>query len=154
MEDPSVGILVGRVDYPSDASWSLRLLGAYEEAKKEYVLDRCGPEYHFANGNNMAVRASVFQQIGLFRAWRRAGDSELVHRLASRRPDLRVAYEPSMRVTHCEFMKAHRRLRRLQLYSETNSQIPDFRELDTGLRLRVLGHLIAGGARFLLRRGR
>ena len=154
MEDPSAGILVGRVQYPPDASWALRLLGIYEEAKKGYVLDCCSPEYYFANGNNMVVRASVFEEIGAFREWRRAADSELVHRMASLRPDLRVVYEPSMRVTHLEFMKARRRMDRLQLYAETNSRIPGFRELDTGLRMRVLSHLISGGVQSLVRRAR
>ena len=36
----------------------------------------------------------IFEEIGLFLDWQRAADSELLHRLASRRPDLRPVYQP------------------------------------------------------------
>ena len=144
MEDAEVAILLGHCRYPDDASQALRLLGAYENAKTEYVLHCCEPAHHFAYANNMAVRASVFEEIGLFKEWRRAGDSELVHRLAARRPGLRTAYRPSMRITHMEFRSARERARRLSLYTQTNSKIEGFRELGLGQRLRLLGHLLRG----------
>ncbi len=105
------------------------MLGAYENAKADYVVHHCAPAYRFAYANNMAVRTSVFEELGLFREWQRAADSELVHRLASERPDLRLVYRPSMRVTHLEFLRVRDRVRRLSLYTETNSRISTFREL-------------------------
>ncbi len=45
-----------------------------------------------------------------FEEWQRAADTELVHRLASRRPDLRLVFDPSMRVTHLEFLRLRDRL--------------------------------------------
>jgi glycosyltransferase involved in cell wall biosynthesis len=144
MEDPAIGILVGHCRYPSNASLALHVLGAYENAKVEYVIDRCAPAHHFAYANNMAVRASVFEELGLFKEWRRAADSELVHRLASSRPDLRLAYRRSMRVTHMEFLHARGRARRLSLYTRTNTKIATFRELGPRQRLGVLVHLLRG----------
>jgi glycosyltransferase involved in cell wall biosynthesis len=85
MQDPRAGVLLGRCRYPAEASLALRLLGAYEDAKAEYVLGLGPGPNLFAYANNMAVRASVFEEIGLFEEWKRAGDSELVHRLAARR---------------------------------------------------------------------
>jgi len=144
MQDPSVAILVGDCRYPAGASLALRLLAAYENAKAEYVITRCASAHHFAYANNMAVRASVFAEVGPFREWERAADSELVHRLAAVRPDLRFAYRPSMRVTHLEFLRARDRARRLALYTRTNSQIATFRELGVARRLGVLMHLLRG----------
>jgi glycosyltransferase involved in cell wall biosynthesis len=144
MQDPTIGILLGHCRYPPHASRALRALGAYENAKTEYVIERCGAAHRFAYANNMVVRASIFDEIGLFKEWRRAADSELVHRLASRRPDLRLAYRPSMRVTHMEFRRARDRARRLSLYTRTNTQIPTFRELGIRQRLGLILHLLRG----------
>ena len=146
MGDPATAVLLGRMRYPDRASLPLRALAAWENAKTAYVLERCPPAHRFAYANNMAVRASVFDEIGPFREWRRAADSELVHRLAQRRPDLEVRYLPSMRVTHLEFLRARDRARRLSLYTRTNARIETFRELGSARRLGVLGHLLRGSS--------
>lgn len=142
MADPHTAILIGHCRYPARASIALRLLGAYENAKAEYLLGRCSPAHHFAYANNMAVRASVFEELGPFEQWPRAADSELVHRMAARRPDLALRYRDSMRITHLEFVRGRDRAQRLNLYKSTNSNIPTFRELSFGQRLRVLWHLL------------
>lgn len=144
MRDPGVAILIGHCRYPAEASWALTLLGAYENAKAEYVLTRCTPAYHFAYGNNMAVRASVFAEVGPFRLWDRAADTELVHRMTAARPDLRVEFRPDMRITHLEFLRVRDRVRRLSLYTRTNAQIASFRELGVAERAGVLLHLVRG----------
>ena len=72
--------------------------------------------------------------------------SELVHRLAARRPDLRAAFRRSMKVTHLEFLRARDRARRLRLYTQTNARIPTFRELPARARLAVLARLVLGRA--------
>lgn len=142
MTDPTVAILLGHCSYPRSASPGLRLLGAYENSKTHYVTRRCAPAYRFAHANNMAVRASVFAQHGLFKEWRRAADTELVQRLGQARPDLRTVFLPSMRITHLEFVRTRKRLQRMQLYTQTNSQIDTFRELGIAQRLGVLGQLL------------
>lgn len=142
--DPGVAIQLGHCRYPAHASWMLRLLGAYENAKTEFVVDRCDAVHHFGYANNMAVRASIFEELGLFKEWKRAADSELVHRVAAARPELRTAYRPSMQVTHLEFVQARQRARRLALYTRTNSKIETFRELGVRQRLGVLLHLLRG----------
>lgn len=141
MEDRRVAVQIGHCRYPAEATPWLRLLGLWENAKAEYVLGSCGPEHRFAYCNNMAVRRSVFDEIGPFRAWRRAADTELVHRLAARRPDLAFTYDRTMRVTHLEFVGGAQRARRLGLYRETNSRIDTFRELGFSRRIGVLMYL-------------
>ncbi len=142
MRDPAIAILLGNCRYPPSASLALRLLGAYENAKTEYVINRCAAAHHFAYANNMAVRASVFEELGLFKEWKRAADTELVHRLALARPDLRLAYRSSMRVTHMEFIRARERARRLSLYTRTNSKVETFRELGMAQRAGLLMYLL------------
>ena len=148
LQSPSTAVLIGHCRYPSNASAALRLLGAYENAKAEYVTRRCRPAQRYAYANNMAVRASVFDQLGPFKAWARAADSELVHRLASERSGLQVVYSDAMRITHMEFVSARERARRLALYSHTNSKIATFEELGVRHRLGIAAHLL----RRLLRR--
>jgi len=142
MSDPTTAILLGHCRYPSTASLALHALAAYENAKTDYVTDRCPPGHHFGFTNNMAIRASVFEEVGLFEQWMRAADSELVHRLAARRPDLQPVYRPAMRVTHMEFLRFRDRLRRLSLYARTNSRIGTFRELGPVRRGAVLLRLL------------
>ena len=142
MRDPSIAILLGHCRYPSDATFALRMLGAYENAKTEFVIESCAPAFHFGYANNMAVRQSVFDELGLFLKWQRAADSEFVHRLASSRLSLRTAYRSSMKITHMEFRRARERARRLSLYTRTNAKITSFRELGFAQRAGLLGHLI------------
>lgn len=142
MNDAALAMLLGHCRYPPQASLGLRLLGAYENAKADYVIQRCGAAHHFAYANNMAVKASVFEKLGLFKPWRRGADSELVHRLEANRPDLRVEFRPSMRVTHLEFLSTRERLRRMALYTRTNSQIGGFQELGFMQRVGLLGQLL------------
>lgn len=145
MTDPEVGALLGHCRYPDNASLPLRLLGAYENAKIVVVAGRCPPANRFAYCNNMAVRASIFDEIGPFREWRRAADSELVHRMGIKRPELGLVYDPAVRITHLEFTRARDRARRLRLYTETNAQIDGFRELKVSQRLAILWFWLRGG---------
>lgn len=142
MRDPSVAVLVGHFRYAPEASRLLKLLCAYENAKIEYVLNQGNPAFHFAYANNMAVRASVFSELGGFREWPRAADTELIHRLASQRPDLRPAYCRAMRITHLEFLGARARLARLKLYTSTNSRVGSFQELTLGRRLATFARML------------
>jgi len=142
LRPPETAVLIGHCRYAPAASAVLRLLGAYENAKADYVTRLARPAQRFAYANNMAVRTSVFDELGPFKTWARAADSELVHRLASERPDLKVCYSDAMRVTHLEFLSARARARRLALYAHTNSQIRTFEELGVRQRLGVAAHLL------------
>ena len=142
MSRPEVGVVVGHCRYPPEASLALRLLERYENAKTRYVTNRCPAQYQFVYANNMAVRREVFERIGPFVEWARAGDTELVQRMARELPELRVVYSDAMRVTHLEFERARDRLRRLRTYTGTNSRIESFRELGWVQRLGVLARAL------------
>lgn len=139
MEDNDLAALVGRCRYPKEASLALRLLGAYEWAKIRYVINHASTANHFAYTNNMAVRACVFNELGLFLEWQRAADTELVHRMEAERPKWRYDYNSAMQVTHLEFLRCRDRSRRLALYTSTNTKIPTFKELSLTQKLAAIG---------------
>jgi len=141
---PSTQIVIGHCRYPRSASTALRLLGAYENAKADYVIRRGPASRWFAYANNMAVRASVFDRLGPFQEWDRAADSELVHRLAAAEPEFRLEYDAAMRVVHTEFTTMRGRARRLARYKRTNARIDTFRELTLRQRLAIALHLFRG----------
>jgi glycosyltransferase involved in cell wall biosynthesis len=138
MRDPAVAMMIGPCRYPANASRALALLAAYENAKAEYVLTRSRPANRFAYANNLAVRAAVHRELGGFREWDRAADTELAHRLAAARPDLQLVFNPAMRITHLEFVRLRDRLRRMSLYTTTNARIPTFDELGVLQRAAIL----------------
>ena len=55
----------------------------------------------------------------------------------------RVAYRPSMRVTHLEFLHTRDRVRRMSLYTKTNSRIETFKELSAAQRVSVVWRLLS-----------
>jgi len=145
--EPRLGLLIGHVRFPEAASPLLKLLGAWENAKADYIARACPPANRIAYCNNMAVRAALFRELGPFSPWRRAGDSEFAQRVARERPDLGFAFEPALRVTHHEFTRARERLKRMRRYTQTNRQIRGFRELTLRQRLAALAHALRGGGR-------
>ena len=141
-EEPDVGAVIGHCSYPPEASFALRVLGAYENEKARHVLRDKPAAYRFAYANNMAVRTALFHELGPFEEWKRAGDSEFVHRMARKRPDLQLCFEPAMRIVHREFLSARARARRLSVYTGTNARIDSFRELGRLERLKLLARAL------------
>ncbi len=138
LTEKGVGIAIGHCRYPSHATPGLKLLERYENSKSRFVARRGRARQQFAYGNNMVVRREVFERLGPFREWKRAADSELVHRMTSEAPELRLAFAPKLRVTHLEFTRAKARAARLRLYSQTNTQIQSFEELSVVQRIQIL----------------
>ncbi len=69
MQDPTIAILLGHCRYPPNASLALRVLGAYENAKAEYVINHCEADPPLRlrqqhGGPNLAIRgARPFQRM-------------------------------------------------------------------------------------------
>jgi glycosyltransferase involved in cell wall biosynthesis len=147
MADPVVGMLIGEVRFPEAAGLFLRLVAGWENAKADYVACHGAPANRIAYCNNLAVRADLFQRLGPFREWKRAGDSEFAQRVARAHPELAFEFEPAMKVTHHEFLRARDRFRRMRLYTRTNARIEGFEELSLGQRLAVLGHWLSAQGR-------
>jgi glycosyltransferase involved in cell wall biosynthesis len=147
MADPALGMLIGEVQFPEAAGVTLQLVAGWENAKADYVARKGAPANRIAYCNNMAVRADLFQRLGPFRDWQRAGDSEFAQRAARECPELAFDFESGMRVTHHEFLRARDRFRRMRLYSKTNARIEGFAELSLSQRLAILGEWLTGRRR-------
>ena len=147
MADPTLGMLIGEVRFPEAAGPTLRLVAGWENAKADYVARHGAPSNRIAYCNNLAVRADLFHRLGPFREWKRAGDSEFAQRVARQCPEFAFEFEPAMKVTHHEFLRARDRFRRMRLYTKTNARIEGFEELSLGQRLAILGHWFSARGR-------
>lgn len=143
MKNPELGILIGAVHFPSSASLPMHLLGGWENAKAHWIADHARAQQRIAYCNNMAVRSSLFQSLGPFRNWRRAGDSEFAQRVALRRPEMTLAFDSRLCVVHHEFTRLRQRVLRLRRYQDTNQQIEGFEELSAFQRAAVLGQWLS-----------
>jgi glycosyltransferase involved in cell wall biosynthesis len=109
--------------YFAGTSYPLRLFQDYENAKTEYVISRRLPEYYFAFTNNMAVRRELFEKVGPFKIWDRAGDTEFLHRCLAQDPGLKVAFLSGMAITHLEILHLRQWYRKINIYGRTNRQV-------------------------------
>jgi len=98
-----VKIALGRREFPGNIPLSLRMFEDYENAKVEYLFIHSLKEYYFGFGNNMAMKAELFRQLGLFAENLGAtGDTEFVHRYLSSCTDSKMVFIKEMRITHLE----------------------------------------------------
>ena len=88
---------------PPVKSQLLHALHDYENAKVQAMVALGPAAIGYGYTCNMAVRASMFQSVGIFDALRkRGGDSELVRRCIEKYPELNVRFVPQMEIQHLE----------------------------------------------------
>jgi glycosyltransferase involved in cell wall biosynthesis len=86
---------------PADQA-RLELVAAYERTKDAYVFGGCRTHLYYASAQNLAVRRTALERLGLFRERRRGSDTLLVRRaIAIGAPDA-VRYSPLLVVRHLE----------------------------------------------------
>lgn len=121
-----VDILLGYVGYPAKASVFVRCYEDYYHCKLKHLTERGLLDNLFGHGGNMAVRADVFRDLGLFEPMPVAGDTEIIHRLFRHRPQAVIRYVESAHVRHAEVTTFGQVLRKLYDcggYSETLSRM-------------------------------
>lgn len=151
-------IILGYLAYPSPRSLALQLHEEYEDAKLRQVLEHEPDACWFGHAGNMAVRADVFTEVGLFEPMPVVGDTDIIHRLRRRHPDAEVRYAPEARVIHAEvdsFRTCLAKTYEIGAHSETLSRVSGYRPLSFAERLRVAGrccrmHAYGPGRRFAL----
>ncbi len=100
--DDHADLLLGK-RLPPEKSPLLRALHDYENAKVQAMVAAGPAAIVFGYTCNMAVRASMFQSVGIFDQQRkRGGDSELVRRCIEKHPELNVRFVPQMEIRHLE----------------------------------------------------
>ena len=101
MQSPNTAIVLGSRQ-PIVNSLGLALLMTYENVKKEHVFNSDIKDYYFGHTNNMAVRRSLFNQLGLFSERARGADTIFVQHAVSQCSSDTVRYSEDIKVAHME----------------------------------------------------
>jgi glycosyltransferase involved in cell wall biosynthesis len=147
MKETGAVIALGRRFFPPDSSAPLRILEDYENAKTKYLLAHASPKYYFGFAGNMAVRASLFHELGGFREEKWIlGDTEIVQRCVSKHSGASVIYLPGMDAVHWEITSACTWFSKLFLYGRYNRYAKnadnDYTELGLRERLAIFRYLV------------
>ncbi|MFM8411918.1 MAG: glycosyltransferase, partial [Alphaproteobacteria bacterium] len=145
--DSSVVLACG-VRRPAEGSSLLRAIGEYEMVKDEIVLGGSDPEIVYGYTSNMAVRASVFAEIGCFVDLARGADTLFVREVARRRGMDAIRFVPEMEVVHHELDSLAVYYRKVFLYAqnrERNNAILASRPLSGAERMRIFGEVVRRG---------
>jgi glycosyltransferase involved in cell wall biosynthesis len=93
--DEHVGVATGRLGYRDDASALVRLYGYHHATKMAFIQRRGIEQARFGHAANLAVRRSLFDACGGFRALPLPGDTDLLQRIHTHHPQTLVHYEPT-----------------------------------------------------------
>ncbi|HYQ73126.1 MAG TPA: glycosyltransferase [Gammaproteobacteria bacterium] len=139
MENPGTAVVVGSLRFSSE-SLGMALLCDYEAEKNRFIFTSDDPHIYYGYTCNMAVRRSVFEELGPFPEVYRNSDAVFVRKVVDRFSVNAVSYGEQMSVRRLEvasiwdyFMKAHVYGRDLNRYS----LIAEARPLRTAERLAV-----------------
>lgn len=101
MGSAGTGIVLGSRRSAGE-TYLVSLTDAYENSKKEFVLNGDAPELYFGYTNNMAVRSTLFEELGPFVEIPRGADTVFVSRVVGKFSCSSVRYCPEVRVRHME----------------------------------------------------
>jgi len=141
-------IVLGYVGYPADASPLVRDYERYYDQKLRHLLENRLTRYYFGHAGNMAVRADIFKNHGLFKAMPVVGDTEIIHRLRKQGLDAAIRYAGEARVVHAEvkhFRQCVKKLFECGQYSETLRGLDEYQLMPLREKLRVLRRCLRGG---------
>ncbi len=132
LAEPAAAVALGLRRFPQRSS-TLALLSSYEEEKDAYVLTGDRPELFYGFTNNMAVRRSVFLELGGFADLPRGSDTVFVQEVVRRHGLSSIRFRPDAVVWHHEIASAAVYFRKVFLYGR-------YRRLAaSGLRASSLG---------------
>ena len=146
LEKLHADIVLGRVLYPSPTSVFLKGYEHYYHTKLAYLFQHKIRQCYYGHAGNMAIRASVFDTVGLFSGMPIVGDTEIIHKLLERDPKATIGYAPQAQVVHAEvrhFGQCLYKLFECGQHSETYSKCGLYRPLHFGERFQVLKACIA-----------
>ena len=139
-------IALGRREFPGNISLALRMFEDYENAKVEYLFTHSLKEYYFGFGNNMAMKAELFRQLGLFSENLGAtGDTEFVHRYLSSCTDFKIVFIKEMKITHLEVMDLKTWLGKYREYAKYENLLKEgggYKPLNSKTRRKIASYCI------------
>lgn len=144
MRDPVVHLLLGHRNYAHKGKM-MSLLAGYENAKARWMLGDADPSYVYGYTNNMVVRRSVFDRIGLFEERARGADTLFVQQLIGCLGRSAARFCDAMDVDHLEVQSVHDYYRKRAIYGSSNSRLSrccPLRPIPMHCRLIIYRHLI------------
>ena len=143
MQKNTVSIVLGRVNFPSRKNQLVSFLEDYQNAKIQYLIQYWKQEYLYGYTNNMAVRASLFEELGFFLEWPVPGDTEFIHRYVRAYPHSKIGFLRDMEVMHLEIAKFSSWIKKSIRYGSHNilvSKYSDYRPFTLKLVFSIYKH--------------
>lgn len=117
--DPAVGVVLGHRKHPGTAS-ALALLEAFERHRSEWLFSTPESTRYYGQTNNMAVRASLFYQIGNFVEIPRGADVLWVQQAVRQHSHRLMCFAPDAVVHHLEMTSVFHHYRKKWIYGRSN----------------------------------
>lgn len=139
MANPEVAIILGNYELARE-TFALAMLSAYEHEKRSYVFKSKIRELYFGYTNNMAVRKSLFRQVGPFVERARGSDTIFVRRCVNQYSCDLVRYCPEVTVRHLEINCVRKQYQKYFTYGRSRQKYKNIvyaRSLTNGERVRV-----------------
>jgi glycosyltransferase involved in cell wall biosynthesis len=121
MTDSHVGIVVGGYQSAGN-SFFLSMLEDYENEKNNYIFNSDIKELYYGYTRNMAVRKSLFIEMGPFAERARGSDVIFIQRCVDRDSCTVVRYAPQVRVRHMEVENPRRYFQKVFIYGNSSQQ--------------------------------
>jgi glycosyltransferase involved in cell wall biosynthesis len=116
--DPRIGVVLGHRQYPPAAP-PLKWLEAFERHKAEWVFGLSEGVRYYGHTNNMAVRASLFDEIGRFAEVQRGADTLWVQKAVRQLSPQTVCFAAAVLVRHMEMTSLALYCRKKWLYGRS-----------------------------------
>ncbi len=149
----AAAIILGYLAYPEPCPGMLRRYQEYYDAKLSFLQEERMSGSMFGHAGNMAVRRSVFDELGFFLPMPIVGDTEIIHRVLRHWPDAAIVYTPAASVIHSEVVRFRDCLTKLYecgVYSAALAHTSEYQTLPLKTRWRIFQRA-AGDHRYGLR---
>ena len=144
MRDSSVNLIVGRLEFKS-AGLPLKLVEMYELEKTRFVFSRKTKSTLFCYTCNLAIRKSVFENLGFFAEVRRSADILFLRNVVETYGIESVRFEEEVRVSRFEIATIWQYFKKLSNYGRDAgiySKAADLRPINISERLEVLKNIM------------
>ncbi len=118
LSDPKIGVILGRRAYPG-AARHLKWLEAFEHHKAEWVFELSEGVRYYGYTNNMAVRASLFDEVGRFVEVQRGADTLWVQEAVRRLSPQAIGFAEDALIHHMEMTSLALYYRKKWLYGRS-----------------------------------
>jgi glycosyltransferase involved in cell wall biosynthesis len=141
------GIVIGCRRFAFE-SLGLSILSDYECEKADYIFSGKTQEVYYGYTNNMAIRRSLFEEIGPFREIKRGADVIFVHRVMEKYSHDMVQYLPDVYIRHLEITSIWKYFRKVCIYGwsyQNYRKTISHRPLHNAERLQIFRRIVRRG---------